>query len=62
MFKKIKITAAVMKRMYELDKKGYTQEELTTIGQEIAANIVTNYKKVDLKDLNTILDKEFAKY
>lgn len=62
MFKKIRITAAVMKRMYELDKKGYTQEELTTIGQEIAANIATSYKNVDLKDLNTILDKEFAKY
>ena len=62
MFKKIKITAAVMKRVYQLSKKGYTEEECAAIGQEIAANIATSYKKIDLKDLDTILDKEFAKY
>ena len=62
MFKKIRVTAAVMKRMYQLTKKGYSEEESTAIVQKIADSILTSYNKIDLKDLNTILDKEFAEY
>lgn len=62
MFKKIKVTAAVMKRMYQLVKKGYSEEESTVIAQKIADSLLTSYDKIDLKDLNTILDKEFAEY
>lgn len=62
MFKKIRVTAAVMKRMYQLAKKGYSEEESTVIAQKIADSLLTSYDKIDLKDLNTILDKEFAEY
>ena len=62
MFKKIRVTAAVMKRMYQLEKKGYSEEESTVIAQKIADSLLTSYDKIDLKDLNTILDKEFAEY
>ena len=62
MFKKIRVTAAVMKRMYQLAKKGYSEEESTVIAQKIADSLLTSYDKIDLKDLDTILDKEFAEY
>ena len=62
MFKKIRVTAAVMKRMYQLAKKGYSEEESTVIAQKIADSLLTSYDKIDLKDMNTILDKEFAEY
>ncbi len=62
MFTKIKITKEVMKRIYELTKKGYSQEEIEKISQEISTAINSYSKGINYKEAVEILDKEFAKY
>lgn len=61
MFKKIKITAEVMKRVAELIKKGYSKEECQKISDEIV-NELSKFEKLNFKEALELIDTLFERY
>lgn len=61
MFKKIKITAEVMKRVAELTKKGYTTEECQNISSEIVEEL-KKFDKLNFNEALKVIDELFKNY